>query len=61
MNTDYRVSLLENFVYGDKCLERLDLVSEDGLYFEAGPYRSRGVIVPGIDDTFCASDWKNGE
>ena len=61
MDTDYRVALLENLVYGDECLEGLDFVSEDGLYFEAGPYRSRGVIVPGIDDTFCASDSKNGE
>lgn len=61
MNTDYRVALLENFVHGDECLERLDFVSEDGLYFESGPYRCRGVIVPGIDDAFCASDSESGE
>jgi hypothetical protein len=59
VGTDYRVAFLENFVYGDECLERLDFVSEDGLYFEAGPYRCRRVVIPGIDDTFCIDDWKN--
>ena len=50
MDTDYGVSLLENFVYGDECLEGLSFVSEDGLYFEAGSYGCRQVVVPGIDD-----------
>lgn len=52
------MALLENFVYGDECLERLDFVSEDGLHFETSPYRCRGVVVPGIDDTFCADGSK---
>ena len=53
MDTDYRVTLLENFVYGDECLEGLNFVSEDGLYFEGGSYRCGQVVVPGIDNAFC--------
>jgi len=28
MDTDYRVTLLENFVYGGECLDGLNIVSE---------------------------------
>jgi hypothetical protein len=38
VGTDYRMAFLENLVDGDERLECLDFVSENGLYFEAGPY-----------------------
>jgi len=50
MDTDYGVTLLENFVYGDECLEGLNFVSEDGMYFVAGSHRYGRLVVPGIDD-----------
>ena len=57
---DYGVTLLEDFVYGGECLEGLNFVSEDGLYFEAGSYRCGRVVVPGIDDAFCVNGLKGG-
>jgi len=60
MDTDYRVTLLENFVYGDEYLEGLNFVREDGLYFVAGSYRCGRVVVPDIDDAFCADGSKGG-
>lgn len=58
MDTDYRVTFLENFVYGDECLERLYFIGKDGLHFETSPYRCRRMVVPGIDDAFCVDDSK---
>jgi len=60
MDTDYRVTLLENFVYGDEYLEGLNFVSEDGLYFEGGSYGCGRVVVPGIDNAFCVNGPKGG-
>lgn len=42
------MALLENFVNGYECLESLNLISENRLYFETAPERRRGVVIPGI-------------
>lgn len=49
---DTLVSLLKHLVDEDESLEGLYLVTEDGLYAEAGPDGLGGVVVPGVDDAF---------
>lgn len=36
---------------GDEGFEGLDFIGEDGLDFQAGPERLRGLVIPSVDDT----------
>ena len=45
-----RVTLLENLMHGDKRLERLHFIGQDGLHAQTRPERDRGMVVPGEYD-----------